>query len=139
MKIINMDALPLVLNRTQINLMQEKIHQAIDELNQQRQAGNFSSDHAEQNERNLLTYGTQEYEEAYQRLENIEHQLRSQLEGWNNAPDATKPVAIDLDSYQIKLLRNSLQQGLKSANGSSQAIEAILEQLPEASPQEDAD
>ena len=134
-----MDALPLVLNQTQINLMQEKIHQAINDLEKQQQAGQFGSDDPVKNEQHLSTYGTQNYAQAHERLEKIEQQLRSQLEGWNDTPEAMKPVSIALDSYQIALLRNSLKQSLKSANGSTKTVEAILEQLPEYSPQEDAD
>lgn len=125
-----MDPLPLSINQHQLKLMQDCTVQAITALQDKHQS-EFSDDKREQN---LLTYGTDQYEEAHALLQAVDDQLTSSLETWNNAPDDSKPVPLDLNSYQIKLLRACLEQKAEQP-----LVEDILEQLPESSPQEDAD
>jgi tRNA A37 N6-isopentenylltransferase MiaA len=119
-----MDALPLVLNRHQLSLMHDEINQAIEQLQHQ----NFSTD------------GIND-EEAYSRLQAVDDQLKSHLQQWDQAPEATKPVPISLDTYQIRMLRSSLEQGINQQGDDQrkQQLEDVIEQLPEYSAQEDAD
>ncbi|WP_088893006.1 hypothetical protein [Leptolyngbya ohadii] len=125
-----MDALPLVLNKQQLELMHNGLNQAIDQLQHQ-----DPSQFSRSNEDNLTTYGTDDLDEALGRLTAIDDQLQDQIAQWDSDPQAQKPVAIDLDSYQITLLRSSLQPH----NGEQSLVDDILQQLPEDSPQEDAD
>lgn len=127
-----MDALPLVLNKQQLELMHNGLNQAIEQL-QHQDPSQFSS----HQEENLTTYGTDDLDEALGRLAAIDDQLQDQIAQWDSDPQAQKPVAIDLDSYQITLLRSSLAD--QSHNGDQSLVEDILQQLPEDSPQEDAD
>ena len=126
-----MDALPLVLNKQQLELMHNGLHQAIDRL-QQKDPSQFS----DQQEKNLNTFGTDNLDEAVDRLTAIDSQLQSQISQWDSDPQSQKPVAIDLDSYQVTLLRSSLKQ---AGNGEKSLLDDILKQLPEDSPLEDAD
>jgi hypothetical protein len=133
-----MDALPIVVNREQLNLLQDSINTAISELKDKEQAGQFTSADQSQQQQNRSTYGTDQYEKAFQPLEKIQTQLKSESERWNG--DTTKPVSLPLNSYQIELLRRSLKQQSENANQETkQSLEDLLEQLPESSPQEDAD
>lgn len=127
-----MDALPLVLNKQQLELMHSGLNQAIARL-QQKDPSQFSDRQAE----NLTTFGTDNLNEAVERLTAIDAQLQSQISQWDSDPQAQKPVAIDLDSYQVTLLRSSLNQS--GANGDQESLDDILQQLPEDSPLEDAD
>lgn len=119
-----MDALPLVLNRQQLSLMHDEIGQAIEQFQQQ----SFSEEG--------ITG-----EEAYSRLQAVDEQLKSHLQAWNEAPEATKPVPISLDTYQIRMLRSSLEQGMNQKNDTQvkHQLEEVIEQLPEYSAQEDSD
>ena len=119
-----MDALPLVLNRHQLSLMHDEIGQAIEQIQQQ----NFSEEGISS-------------EEAYSRLQAVDEQLKSHLQAWNEAPEAAKPVPISLDTYQIRMLRSSLEQGMNQKKDTElkHQLEDVIEQLPEYSAQEDAD
>jgi hypothetical protein len=137
-----MDALPLVINQHQLQLMRNAASEAIAHLETQKQAGEFDANGGRR-EKNLLMYGTQDYEEARQLVQSIDQQLKSKLQTWEGAPETTKPIEIALNSYQIGVLRTSLEQEMKDIeNRESQEnklFQDLLEQLPEASPQEDAD
>lgn len=132
-----MDALPLVINRHQLELMHEDMGQAIAQL--QDQAEQFAS----ADEQNLSTYGTKDYSEAHTLVKGIDDEIQGCLVSWEDAPDQPKPVNISLNTYQIGILRHSLHQGMSqrtTGNGSAKALyDDILGQLPEDSPQEDAD
>lgn len=132
-----MDALPLVLNRHQLELMHQQIDHAIATLHNQQRT--FGSNDDPQKDQNLEVYGTDSYQEAQTLTQAIADELQSHLEGWSEASETAKPVALALDSYQLKLLRTSLEPEQNQTNGDGQAIKDILEQLPEESPQEDTD
>jgi gas vesicle protein len=136
-----MDALPLVINQHQLKLMQNAASEAIAHLETKKQAREFDSNSDQEN--NLLMYGTQNYDEARELVQSINQQLKSTLQAWEDAPETAKPVEISLNSYQIGILRARLEQEIKDLeNKESQEnklFQDLLEQLPEASPQEDAD
>lgn len=137
-----MDALPLLVNRYQLELMHNDMDQAIAMLQEKRQTGQFDSDDEQQTEQNLLHYGTTDYEEAHALVQAIDEQIQSQLESWERSPDDSKAVPLSLNSYQVEILRSSVEQGMHRLNGQEdkrQWYESILNQLPEHSPQEDAD
>lgn len=127
-----MDALPLVLNKQQLELMHNGLNQAIDQL-QQQNPSQFSN----QQEQNLNTYGTDDLDEALGRLTAIDDQLQSEISQWDSDANSAKPVAIDLDSYQVTLLRSSLVD--QAGHAEQSLLDDILQQLPEDSPMEDAD
>jgi hypothetical protein len=125
-----MDALPLVLNKQQLELMHNGLNHLIDSL--QSDPSQFGN----QDEK-LTTFGTDDLSEAVERLTAIDNQLQSQISQWDSDPDSQKPVAIDLDSYQVTLLRSSLAD--HAGNAEKPLLDDILQQLPEDSPLEDTD
>jgi hypothetical protein len=131
-----MDALPLVINQPQLKIMQDEIHQAISKL--QDKSGQFDS--ADQAQQNLLTYGTQNYDEAHQLLQTLETQIKSKLAAWNHDPETAKPVEIPLNSYQAQLLYQAIAEKIENSDSkTAELLQDLLEQLPESSPQEHAD
>ncbi len=156
-----MDPLPLYVNQYQLKLMQNCIDQAIAQLQDARQAGQFASGD-DKREQNVSTYGTSNYEEAYALIQAIKDQLKSHLEAWNSDPNDPKPVPLALNSYQAPLLRTYIVHQMNSFNSSkndelqtssdkqqqygtthpdeiAHMFENLIEQLPEFSPQEDSD
>ncbi|MBF2048607.1 MAG: hypothetical protein IGS54_14820 [Elainella sp. C42_A2020_010] len=141
-----MDALPLVVNQQQLKLMQQAANQAIADLENQKQAGAFDSNGSQQEE-NLLTYGTDDYESARQLVQTIEQELQSKVQAWEETPETNQPVEISFNSYQIGLVRANLKRVMQSHEDAqpsadqseTQLLQDLLEQLPEDSPQEDAD
>lgn len=136
-----MDALPLLLNQHQLNLMQKFVTDALSDLQHQQETGQFEGNE-QQKEHNLLTYGTNDYQEAHDRIQSIGQELQSQLKSWDSAPDEAKAVQIPLDSYQLKVIRMQLEHDLKDGNGSNEhqaLLDDLIEQLPEFSAQEHAD
>lgn len=131
-----MDALPLSLNRTQLELLQESIERKIATLKEQ-----FSSNDRSSKEENLLTYGTDDYSEAQERTRAIEEQLKSQLKSWQNSPDDPKPVPLSLDPYQLKVLHMGIEERMNILNDGKdkELLADVIAQLPEFSLQEDAD
>ncbi|MBV8887066.1 MAG: hypothetical protein JO235_24150, partial [Chroococcidiopsidaceae cyanobacterium CP_BM_RX_35] len=116
----------------------------------QRQAGQFASEDDEKQEQNLLTYGTNNYEEAYTLIQEIDEQLKSHIAAWNGEPNGSKPIPLSLNSYQTKLLRAGIEHRLANFNSAKndepqtstedkQLLENLIEQLPESSPQEDSE
>ena len=143
-----MDTLPISVNQKQLNLMYDAIEQMIKELQKKQDGGQFTSGDEVQKEHNILTYGTDQYDEAFTRAQDIEDQLKSHLESWNNKSDDSIAISLGLDSYQLKMLRSSLEemfhnsqrkQTAQSVEQEQQLLEDIIEQLPEQSLQEDAD
>lgn len=133
-----MDALPLVIDQRQLQLMQNSIDQAISQLQNEHQSGQFSSQ--DKQEQNLLRYGTNDYEAAHSLVQTVEDQIKSNLENWNGDSNRSTPVSLNLNSYQIQLLRDSVRRQSKSSSQETiQLAEDLLKQLPESSPQEDAD
>jgi multidrug resistance efflux pump len=133
-----MDALPLVLNRTQLDILKDQISQAIANLEQKKQNGQFSKND-EQREQNLLMYGSDEYEKAHARIQAIADQINTQLKNWNGSGD-TKSIELALDSYQLRVLRTYLECNMNQfEQETKQLSENIMSQLPEESPQENAD
>jgi hypothetical protein len=137
-----MDALPILLNQRQLQIMQDGAHYALSDLQQKQESGWFSSpDHKDDS---LQTYGTEQYEEARALVQEIETQVDRELKDWQEA-DGSKAVGISLNSFQIGLLRSGLEQTEGALNGQGDAEEVrtlitdLMEQLPEESPQEDAD
>jgi hypothetical protein len=129
-----MDALPLSLNKEQLELLKQSIEQSIVKLEKSDQA-QFSS------EENLLTYGTDDYAEAQKRIQAIREQLTSQLESWDSPSHDALPVPLDLDSYQLKVLQKGIEHQMNTLNDQSQKdlLSDVMKQLPEFSLQEDAD
>lgn len=111
-----MDALPLLLN--QLDLMQKLVSDALTNIQHQHESGQFDGNE-QQKEHNLLTYSTNEYQEAHDRIQSIAQELQSQLKSWSSAPDDAKPVQISLDSYQLNVLRMQLEHHLKDGNDSN--------------------
>lgn len=136
-----MDALPLRLNHHQIKLMHDKVNQVIADLQTKNQDHQFASGADKKKEENILTYGTDNYEEAYAIVEVINDQLESHLNKWNDDADVSQPVAISLNSYQLRILRTSLEKDLDHLDDkqAKHLIENIIEQLPEFSPHEQSD
>jgi len=136
-----MDALPISVNRHQLDLMHNAIERTIKDLENKQKTKQFTSNDETQTEKNLLTYGTDQYDEAFSRVATIEKQLESCLNSWQDNPENTAPVSLKLDSYQLKILRSSLEQEFNQHQDlqDRQRFEDIMEQLPEYSPQEDAD
>lgn len=136
-----MDALPISVNQHQLSLMHNAIERTIADFEKEYKTKQFASSDDKQQEENLLTYGTNQYDEAFTRVETIEKQLESYLNSWKDKPESTNPVSLELDSYQLKILRLSLDQELKQSKDAQdrRRFEDIMEQLPEYSPQEDAD
>lgn len=132
-----MDPLPLSINQHQLQLLHKQMNQTIEQLQSAHEAGEFSNGNGPNHEQNLETYGTDNYEEAHALVKAIDDALESHLQSWNESPETAKPVAIALNSYQIKVLRNSIERGMHGEAG--KALEDVIEQLPEESPQEDAD
>lgn len=136
-----MDALPLSLNREQLELMYQSIEQKMTHLQEPHQAQQFSSDDSAKREQNLLTYGTDDYTEAKERIQAIKEQMKSQLDSWESSPDDAKPVPLDLDPYQLKVLQMGIEHQMNSLNdqGQKELLSDVMKQLPEFSMQEDAD
>jgi hypothetical protein len=136
-----MDALPLRLNQHQIKLMHDKVNQVIADLQTKNQANQFASGDDQKKEENILTYGTDNYEEAYALVEAINDQLESHLNKLNDASEVPQPVAISLNSYQLRILRTSLEKDLDNLDDkqAKHLMENIIEQLPEFSPHEQSD
>jgi vacuolar-type H+-ATPase subunit I/STV1 len=136
-----MDPLPLSLNQQQLQLMHDTVSHAIANLQAANQTDQFASGDEKQKEHNLLTYGTNDYNEATALIQEIDDQLKSQLKEWNGGSEEAKPVAIALNSYQVKVLRTSIEQELENSNHSDaqHLLSDIIEQLPESSPNEQSD
>ncbi|PSF36016.1 hypothetical protein C7H19_14830 [Aphanothece hegewaldii CCALA 016] len=136
-----MDALPLSINKKQLELIDQSIEQSIVKLQKSAQAQQFSSDDSDTKEQNLLTYGTDDYSEAQERIQAIRTQLKSQLESWDSSPDDAKPVPIDLDPYQLKILQMGIKAQINTLNeqNKKELLSDVMKQLPEFSLQEDAD
>jgi hypothetical protein len=132
-----MDALPLSVNREQLELIHQSIKQAIANLQEQQ----FSANDSAQQEQNLVTYGTNEYPEVQARTQAIEEEVKSQLESWDSPPDVSKPVPISLDSYQLNILQMGIEKQMETLNDRSkkELLSDVMKQLPEFSLQEDAD
>jgi hypothetical protein len=130
-----MDALPLTVTRSQLNLMLDGMNQASDELQKKHESGAFAPESGQQTE-NLLLYGAQEFPKAHDRLQAVQVQLQSKLNSWEGDPAEPQTVPLSLDSYQVKLLRMHLEQ---RGSGDRADLQTLLEQLPEASPHEDSD
>ena len=159
MELIIVDPLPLYVNQYQLQLMRNCIEQAIAQLKDEHQAGQFAS--GDDEKQNLSTYGTSNYEEAYTLVQAIEDQLKSHLEAWNTDPNDPKPVPLSLNSYQAPLLRTYIVHQMNKFNSSkndelqtssdkqqygttqpdevAHMFENLIDQLPEFSPQEDSD
>lgn len=135
-----MDPLPLVVNREQLELIHQSISMMGVNLKDKHQARQFSSDDSSK-EQNLLTYGTDEYQEAIARTQTIENQLKTQLESWDSPADDSKPVPLSLDSYQLKILRLGIENQMKALSDASkkELLSDVINQLPEESLQEGAD
>jgi hypothetical protein len=133
-----MDPLPLTVNRSQLDLMHNGINQAIEELKNRHIAGDFSPDSGQQ-EQNLLTYGASEFPKAQDRLQEVEVQLQTKLNGWDGDPSSPQSVPLSLDSYQVHLMRSQLQHQRDDSGDSAHLIDEIIDQLPENSPNEDSD
>ncbi len=133
-----MDPLPLTVNRSQIDLMLTSINQAIEELKNRNAAGDFSPDSGQQ-EQNLLTYGASEFPKAQGRLQKVEVQLQTKLNGWSGDPDSPQSMPIALDSYQLQLMRSQLEHQREGTGVQAQLVDEIINQLPENSPNEDSD
>jgi hypothetical protein len=136
-----MDPLPLALNQQQLQLMQDTVSHAIANLQTANQANQFASGDEKQKDHNLLTYGTDDYNEASALIQKIDDQLKSQLKEWNGGAEETKPVAIALNSYQVQVLRSSIEQEMESSKhpDAKHLLNGIIEQLPESSPNEQSD
>jgi type II secretory pathway pseudopilin PulG len=161
MELIIVDPLPLSVNQNQLKLMQNCVSQAIAQLQDERQAGQFASGDDKKREQNVLTYGTSNYEEAYTLIQAIEDQLKSHIEAWNSDPSDSKPVPLALNSYQIELLRTYIERQMHNFDSSkndelqtstdkqqygttdpaevAKMFENLIKQLPESSPHEDSD
>ena len=132
-----MDPLPLTINRSQLDLMYDSINQAIEELQNRYTAGDFSPDSGQQ-EQNLSIYGASEFPKAKGRLQEVEVQLQTKLNGWDGDPDSAQSVPIALDSYQAQILRSQLEHQ-RNGGDSAQLVDEIINQLPENSPNENSD
>lgn len=135
-----MDALPISVNRHQLDLMHSAIEQSVANLEKEYKTRQFASNDTRKEE-NILMYGTNQYDEAFTRTETIENQLRSYLDSWKDDPESVTPVSLTLDSYQLKILRSSLEQEMKQIKNhpDQQRLKDIMQQLPEYSLQEDSD
>ncbi|MBM0740855.1 hypothetical protein JOY44_04355 [Phormidium sp. CLA17] len=133
-----MDPLPLTINRSQLDLMHNSINQAIEELKNRNAAGDFSPDSGQQ-EQNLLTYGASDFPKAQGRLQEVEVQLQTKLNGWSGDPNLTQSVPIALDSYQVQLMRSQLEHHRQGSDDNAQLVDEIINQLPENSPNENSD
>lgn len=136
-----MDALPLSINRDQLELIYQSIEQQMTHLQEPHQAQQFSSDDSSKREQNLLTYGTDDYSEAQARIQAISEQLKSHLESWDSSPNEAKPVPLNLDSYQLKVLQMGIEHQMNTLNDQTKKklLSDVMKQLPEFSLQEDAD
>ncbi|SRR5579883_1214667 len=136
-----MDALPLSLNQHQLKLMHDKVNQVIADLQTKNQDKQFASGDEEKKEENILNYGTDNYKEAYTLVQAINNQLDPYLKAWNDAPEVPQPVAISLNSYQLRVLRIRIEQEINNLNDqqAKHLLENIIEQLPEFSPHEQSD
>ena len=144
-----MDPLPISVNRNQLSLMHHAVGRVIANLEEMHKAGQLSSSDDTQKEKNIQNYGTDQYDEVLTKAKAIEDQLKSQIDAWNNDAEKSHPVSLALDSYQLKMLRSGIEQECNhSQNGEQrqsqspsqeQLLNDIIEQLPEHSPQEDAD
>jgi hypothetical protein len=132
-----MDPLPLSINRSQLDLMHNSISQAIEELQNRHIAGDFAPDSGQQ-EQNLSIYGATEFPKAKGRLEEVEVQLQTKLNGWDGDPESAQAVPIALDSYQVQILRSQLEHQ-RNGDNSTQLVDEIINQLPENSPNENSD
>jgi hypothetical protein len=140
-KKVIMDALPLSINKEQLELIYQSIEHEITNLQEPHQAQQFSSDDSSKREQNLLIYGTDDYTEAQERVQAIKEQMKSQLESWDSSPNDTKPVPLDLDPYQLKVLQMGIEHQMNTLNdqGKKELLSDVMKQLPEFSMQEDAD
>lgn len=133
-----MDPLPLTINRSQLDLMLNSINQAIQELKNKQAAGDFDPDSGQQ-EQNLLTYGASEFPKAQGRLQEVEVQLQTKLNGWNGDADSPQSVPLSLDSYQLQIIRSQLEHQRHDDSDNTQLVDEIINQLPENSPNENSD
>ncbi|MBR8840235.1 MAG: hypothetical protein DSM106950_41165 [Stigonema ocellatum SAG 48.90 = DSM 106950] len=136
-----MDALPLSFNQHQLKLMHEKVNQAIADLQSKNQAKQFASGDDKKKEQNILNYGTDNYQEAYDLVQAINDQLESHLKAWNDDPEVPQPVEISLNSYQLRVLRTSIEQEIDNPRDqqAKHLLENIIEQLPEFSANEQSE
>lgn len=133
-----MDPLPLTVNRSQLDLMLNSINQATEELQNKKVAGDFSSDSGQQ-EQNLAIYGATDFSKAQGRLQEVEVQLQTKLNGWDGDPDSAQSVPIALDSYQVQIMRSQLERQRHDDSDNTQLVDEIISQLPENSPHENSD
>jgi len=133
-----MDPLPLTVNRSQLDLMLNSINQATEELQNKKIAGDFSSDSGQQ-EQNLAIYGASEFSKAQGRLQEVEAQLQTKLNGWDGDADSPQSVPIALDSYQVQIMRSQLERQRHDDSDNTQLVDEIINQLPENSPHENSD
>lgn len=133
-----MDALPLSINKEQLELLYQSIEQSMNQLQEPNQG--FSAKDRSQQEENLLTYGTDDFTEAQERINAIKEQVKSQLDAWDRSPDEVKPVPLDLDPYQLKVLHKGIQQQMNTLDApKKELLSDVITQLPESSMQEDSD
>lgn len=133
-----MDPLPLTVNRSQLDLMLNSINQATEELQNRKTAGDFSLDSGQQ-EQNLAIYGASEFSKAQGRLQEVEVQLQTKLNGWNGDADSPQSVPLSLDSYQLQIIRSQLEHQRHDHSDNTQLVDEIINQLPENSPNENSD
>lgn len=133
-----MDPLPLTVNRSQLDLMLNSINQAIEELQNRYTIGDFAPDSGQQ-EQNLSIYGASEFPKAKGRLQEVEVQLQTKLNGWSGDSNSPQSVPIALDSYQVQIMRSQLEHHRNGAGDQTQLVDEIIKQLPENSPNEDSD
>lgn len=136
-----MDAFPLAVNQQQLKLMQDSLSQEIAALQDKDQANQFASGDGQKKEQNVLTYGTDDYQEVHALAQDIEDQLKSHLDSWQGAPADTQPVSIALNSYQLRVLRDGIEHELGRVDDpdAKHQLESVLEQLPELNLQEQSD
>lgn len=107
-----MDALPLCLNRYQLELL----HESIDRTRS-------------------------DSPEADEHIGRLRERLQSELSAWADYPDKNKVVSLPLDSYQLEGLRSGIVQELEILENEreKQQLNQVLAQIPEYSLQENAD
>ena len=70
----------------------------------------------------------------------IREQVKSQLDSWDSSPNEAKPVPLDLDPYQIKVLHKGIKHQMNTLDApKKELLDDLIKQLPESSMQEDSD
>ncbi|MEG3439770.1 hypothetical protein V0288_21765 [Pannus brasiliensis CCIBt3594] len=107
-----MDALPLCLNRYQLQLLNESID---------RTRSNSPG--------------------ADSHIACLQESLRSELNSWQDSPDTKKVISLPLDSYQLEGLRSGIFQEMEILENEreKQQLNQVLDQIPEYSLQENSD